>query len=67
RAPRGYGDDHPAVRWLRLESFTVGHPLTDAQVTSGRLTTILANDFKTILQLVRWLNHVLGLEPLRRR
>lgn len=67
RTPRGYPDDHPAARWLRLESFTVGRQLTDAQVTGTRLTTILENHFKSILPLVRWLNRVLGLEPLRRR
>ena len=67
RTPRGYPDHHPAARRLRLESFTVGGPLTDAQVTGSRLTTILEDRFKSILPLVRWLNGVLGLEPLRRR
>ena len=67
RVPRGYGEDHPAAHWLRHQSFTVGRPLTDAQVTGARLTAILEADYRTMLPLVRWLNGTLGLEPLRRR
>lgn len=67
RAPRGWDDSHPAARWLRYRSFTVGRALTDAQVTSGRLTAELEKDFTLMLPLVRWLNGVLGLEPAARR
>jgi uncharacterized protein (TIGR02453 family) len=67
RAPRGYADDHPAARWLRHQSFTVGRPLTDAQVTGARLTAILAADFEAMLPLVRWLNEALGLKAAARR
>ena len=67
RLPRGYGEDHPAARWLRYQSFTLGRPLTDAQVTGARLTTTLETEFKAILPLVRWLNDVLGLKSLAHR
>lgn len=67
RVPRGYDPDHPAARWLKLQSFTVGRALTDAQVTGPRLTAILESDYRTLLPLVRWLNSTLGLETLRRR
>ena len=67
RLPRGYGEDHPAARWLRYQSFTLGRPLTDAQVTGTRLTTTLETEFKAILPLVRWLNDVLGLKSLAHR
>ena len=67
RVPRGYSEDHPAARWLRYQSFTVGRPLTDAQVTGARLTALLASDYETMLPLVRWLNGTLGLKPMRRR
>ena len=67
RVPRGYGEDHPAARWLRHQSFTAGRPLTDALVTGARLTAILEADYRTLLPLVRWLNGTLGLAPLRRR
>lgn len=67
RTPRGWDDTHPAARWLRFQSFTVGRGLTDAQVTSGRLTAELEKDFRLMLPLVRWLNGVLGLRPVARR
>jgi uncharacterized protein (TIGR02453 family) len=67
RAPRGYCDDDPGGRWLRFQSFTVGRPLTDAQVTGPRLTTILESDFEVMLPLVRWLNGALGLKAARSR
>jgi len=67
RVPRGYAEDHPAARWLRHQSFTVGRSLTDAQVTGPRLTAILESDYEAMLPLVRWLNGTLGLKPLRRR
>ena len=67
RVPRGFPADHPAARWLRYQSFTVGRSLTDAQVTSSRLTAMLAQDFSTMLPLVRWLNGVLGLEARKYR
>lgn len=67
RVPRGYAPDHPAARWLKLQSFTVGRGLTDAQVTGTRLTTILEAEYTTMLPLIRWLNSTLGLAPLRRR
>jgi uncharacterized protein (TIGR02453 family) len=67
RAPRGYCDDDPAAEWLKLESFTVSRGLTDAQVTSGRLTTLLADEYAGMLPFVRWLNHQLGLEPAKKR
>lgn len=67
RAPRGYCDDDPGARWIKFQSFTVGRPLTDAQVTGSRLTAILESDFSAMLPLVRWLNTVLGLERLKSR
>ena len=67
RVPRGFAEDHPAARWLRYQSFTLGRGLTDAQVTSARLTANLEADFATMLPLVRWLNAALGLAPARNR
>ncbi len=61
RTPRGYRDDHPAAALLRYKSFTVGRPLSDKQVTGGRLGALLQSQFAAMLPLVRWLNGVLGL------
>jgi len=67
RAPRGYEEDHPAARWLKFQSFTVGRRLSDAEVTGARLTPILQNHYEVMLPLVRWLNTTLGLKPARAR
>lgn len=67
RVPRGYAPDHPAARWLRLQSFTLGRELRDAQVLGGRLPALLEADYRLITPLVRWINGVLGLQPAERR
>jgi len=67
RMPRGFECGHPAERWIKHQSFTVGRKVTDAQATSAKLTSLVAADFAAMLPLVRWLNSTLGLEPLSRR
>lgn len=67
RMPRGYADDHPAAKWLRYQSFTSGRRLTDAQVTSAELPSILARDFAGLLPLVRWINQTVGYRPATSR
>ncbi len=67
RMPRGYEEAHPAARWLRYQSFTVGRSLTEREALSPRLPAILAKDFAALTPLVRWLNGALGLAPLSRR
>jgi uncharacterized protein (TIGR02453 family) len=67
RMPRGYADDHPAAKWLRFQSFTSGRTLTDAQVTSASLGSLLAREYEALLPLVRWLNGVLGFKSASRR
>ena len=60
RMPRGYADDHPAGRYLRLQSFTCGRAIKDSQLTNARLPAIVAKEFEGMLPLVRWLNKALG-------
>jgi uncharacterized protein (TIGR02453 family) len=67
RVPRGYAPDHPAARWLRFQSFTLGRELRDAQALGTRLPALLEADFRLILPLVRWINGVLGLKTAERR
>jgi uncharacterized protein (TIGR02453 family) len=61
RMPRGYDEDHPGAQWMRYQSFTTGRTLTDAEVTDPKLPQRLAEDYKALLPLVRWLNGALGL------
>ena len=67
RTPRGYAPDHPAARWLRFQSFTLGRAITDRQVVSGTLVNELEKDFRGMVPLVRWINGTLGLRPAERR
>ena len=60
RMPRGFAEDHPAAKWLRYQSYTSGRALTDSQVTDARLPALLAQEFRQLLPLVRWLNGALG-------
>ena len=67
RMPRGFAEDHPAAKWLRYQSFTIGRELSDKQVLGARLPALLEDDFTLMLPLVRWLNRALGLSPATSR
>jgi uncharacterized protein (TIGR02453 family) len=67
RLPRGFAETHPAARWLRYQSFTVGRSLREAEVLSPRLPATLARDFEALTPFVRWLNGALGFRALDRR
>jgi uncharacterized protein (TIGR02453 family) len=67
RLPRGFGEAHPAARWLRYQSFTVGRSLRADEALSPRLAATLARDFAALTPFVRWLNRALGLRTLERR
>lgn len=65
RLPRGYAPGHPAERWLRYQSFTVGTAIDDAVVLGRRVADRLQRDYTTMLPFVRWLNSSLGYPPGR--
>jgi uncharacterized protein (TIGR02453 family) len=67
RPPRGYPADHPAQEWLRFQSFTTSHRLSDAEALSKRLPDRLVKDYETMLPLVRWLNRAGGYLPATSR
>jgi uncharacterized protein (TIGR02453 family) len=67
RMPRGYAEDHPAARWLRYQSFTVGRELSRRELHSPRLPHLLAKDFAALTPFVRWLNSTMGFAPVTER
>ncbi len=67
RLPRGFTEAHPAARWLRYRSFTVGRTLSERDAHSPSLPSTLARDFEALTPFVRWLNQALGLRVLSRR
>ena len=67
RLPRGYEPGHPAERWLRYQSFTMGRAIMEREVLGSKLPQILERDYKALLPLVRWLNSALGYKPAKAR
>ena len=67
RMPRGYGEDHPAARWLRHRSFIGYRPLRESEVLGPRLPAALERQFTALLPLVRWLNAAIGYAKAERR
>ena len=67
RLPRGFDEGHPAARWLRYQSFTVGRRLSTAEVLGKNLPKTLEKDYRMTLPLVRWLNRAMGFLPVKRR
>ncbi len=67
RLPRGYEPGHPAERWLRYQSFTLGRSVPEREALGGKLPQILERDYKALLPLVRWLNRALGYNPATSR
>jgi uncharacterized protein (DUF2461 family) len=67
RLPRGFAPGHPAERYLRYQSFTLGRALSREEALSPRLADALARDFARLVPLVRWLNQALGYPPARSR
>ena len=63
RMPRGFDPLHPAGTWLRYQSFTAGHPLTNEEIQSPKLPATLAKSFNAMAPFIRWLNGALGLKP----
>jgi uncharacterized protein (TIGR02453 family) len=67
RLPRGFAPGHPAERWLRFNSFTVSRALSDADVLSPKLASVVMKDFTAMLSFARWLNRALGFLPSAHR
>lgn len=67
RMPRGYAEEHPAARWLRYQSFTVGREMSRRELHSPRLPQLLAKDFAALTPFVRWLNRAMGFAPASER
>ncbi|KXK40878.1 MAG: DUF2461 domain-containing protein [Saprospiraceae bacterium] len=60
RPPKGYDANDPAIEYLKLKSFTVTTPLRDDLITSPDLIKVVADIFRTIYPLQRFLNRALA-------
>lgn len=59
RAPKGYQEDHPALEYLKLKSFTVGVSLTDAQLCNKNAVELVLDVFRTMKPFIDFLNTAL--------
>jgi uncharacterized protein (TIGR02453 family) len=56
RPPRGYEETNPAIAFLKMKSFIVSRPFTDAEVQSKIFIKEVAATFKTMKPLIDFLN-----------
>lgn len=59
RPPKGYGSDNPAIEFLKMKSFIVSTPLTDAQLTNKGLIKELSSIFETMKPMINFLNQAM--------
>lgn len=56
RPPKGYDEHNPAIDYLKMKSFIVSHPFSDAQVLSKNLVKDITTTFATMKPLIDYLN-----------
>lgn len=59
RPPKGYSDDNPAIEYLKLKSFVVTRPFSDAEIQSRSFPRELAKTFESMKDFVYFLNRAL--------
>lgn len=60
RPPKGYDENNPAIKFIKLKSFIAMAPLTDAQLTDKKLTSTIVKAFEALHPLIVFLNKALG-------
>lgn len=56
RPPKGYTEDNPAIKYLKMKHFIVSKPLTDTELQSKTMVKEIAKVFETMKPLVDFLN-----------
>jgi uncharacterized protein (TIGR02453 family) len=59
RPPKGYSVDNPAIGYLKLKSFIVTRPFTDAEVQSKSFLKQLVRTFESMKDFVGFLNRAI--------
>ncbi len=55
RPPRGYTDDNPAIAYLKMKSFIVSRPFSDAELLSGNLIREAGKTYRAMQPLIAFL------------
>ncbi len=56
KAPQGYDPENPAIEYLRFKSFTVGHPVSDKEITDKAFVKQTLHSMKTMKPFIDFLN-----------
>ena len=56
KLPQGYSEDNPAIAFLKMKSFTVGHNITDSDITGKNFEKKVIEVFATMKPFVDFLN-----------
>lgn len=59
RPPKGYSDDHPAIRYLKLKSFTATRPLNYSLLDESTTIELLIHHLIPLRPLIHFLNRAL--------
>ncbi len=54
--PQGYAADNPAIEYLKMKSWTVGRPLTDADLTDKKFSKKVLDTFSAMKPFIDFLN-----------
>lgn len=56
RRPNGYDENHPRIDLIKLKSFTVWKPISDAQTTRPDFFETVCDHFDAMEDFINWLN-----------
>lgn len=59
RPPKGYEQDNPAIEFLKMKSFIVSKPITDAELQDKDFVQTVAKTFNAMKPLIDFLNTAL--------
>jgi uncharacterized protein (TIGR02453 family) len=59
RPPKGYEEENPAIEFLKLKSFVVTKPFTDASLMSQSFLKELSRSFKEVKPMIDFINRSL--------
>lgn len=58
-APKGFDKDHPAVEWLRYKQYIFSSPISDKELASADLPTLVDKRFRAIRPFLDYMSEVL--------
>jgi uncharacterized protein (TIGR02453 family) len=59
RAPKGYEEDNPAIKYIKLRSFIATNTITDSALTDKTLVKTITQSFKALHPLLNFINGAL--------